>query len=75
LFINGIDELAGKSTCLAVREHVYQLGSRPSEAVKGLPLDGELRLLPGEKVHGAARGTISFGMDLVLSSERTIGGG
>lgn len=45
LFINIFDELAGNSTCLAMREHVYQLGSRPSEAVKGLPLDGELRLL------------------------------
>jgi hypothetical protein len=28
-----------------MREHVYQHGSRPSEAVKGLPLDGKLRLL------------------------------
>ena len=27
--------------------------SRPSEAVKGLSLDGELRLLPGKKVKGS----------------------
>jgi hypothetical protein len=38
LFIAISFELAGKSTCLAMREHVYQLGSRPSEAVKGLAL-------------------------------------
>lgn len=39
-----VNELAGNSTCLAMREHAYHHGSRPSEAVKGLPLDGELRL-------------------------------
>jgi hypothetical protein len=33
-----VNELAGKSTCLAMREHDYQLGRRLSEQSRACPL-------------------------------------
>ena len=38
LFINEMNELAGKSTFLAMGEHVYQHGGRPGERSRACPL-------------------------------------
>jgi hypothetical protein len=43
-----------------LREHVYQFSSRPGEAVKGLPLDGELRLLRQERKEGERFGVVAL---------------
>src|SRR5690349_4490579 len=49
LFINVSFELAGNSTCLA-QARAWLPAQRPvKRAGKGLPLDGELRLLPVKK--------------------------
>ena len=52
-----VNELAGNSTCLAVREDIYQHGSRPGERSRACPLTGTVgrqRLSHPNVLSGAA---------------------
>ena len=69
LFINMSFELAGNSTCLALARAWLPARQPARRAVKGVPLDGEPRLLPGKKGEGS--GSRSYDAFLISVSRTT----